>query len=62
MATNNKCKCIDCKFNEKEVCMAKTINLDYAEDGSCKCFTYEPVKKATAPSEAPDQKAQILYG
>jgi hypothetical protein len=42
--------------------MAKTINLDYAEDGSCKCFTYEPVKKATAPSQAPDKKAEVLYG
>jgi hypothetical protein len=62
MATNNKCKCVDCKFNENENCTAKTINLDYAEDGSCKCFTYESVEKATSPNKTQDQKAQVLYG
>ena len=29
MATEAKCKCLDCKYNEQGNCAAKTIQLDY---------------------------------
>jgi len=39
------CLCLDCVFNKKEYCYAKSIELDYAktDDGRtiCECKTYE---------------------
>jgi len=55
MATEAKCKCLDCKYNEQGNCAAKTIQLDYHEDGSCQCLTYAPTGKK-------NDKAEVLYG
>jgi hypothetical protein len=66
MATQNKCKCLDCKFNTDGNCTASTINLDYGPEGGCECLTYQPVAQKSSgkgPSTTtPEQKASVLYG
>jgi len=62
MATENKCKCLDCKFNTDGVCTASSINLDYGPQGGCECLTYEVGESEQAQSKTPAQQASTLYG
>lgn len=63
MATQNKCKCLDCKFNTDAICTASTISLDYGPEGGCECLTYEVggEQSATKTKTSEDQ-ASTLYG
>jgi hypothetical protein len=46
MATENNCACVDCKYNEDEMCTAPGIDLEYGPDGrSCVCKTYDPIRE-----------------
>jgi hypothetical protein len=46
MATENNCACVDCRFNDDQVCGAPAIELTYGQDGkSCECTTYEPMEQ-----------------
>ena len=63
MATQNKCKCLDCKFNTDANCMATTISLDYGPEGGCECLTYQPVsEKSSTKTKTSEDQASTLYG
>jgi hypothetical protein len=45
--TEAMCKCLDCQSNDQQGnCVAPQIQLDYAQDGSCQCLSYQPAQQA----------------